>query len=243
MVEEYNALMTNNTWQLVLPPPNANVIGCRWVYRVKQRSDGSIERFKARLVAHGPVVKPVTIHTVLALAASKGWLIHQLNVKNAFLHGTLNELSKYIQDLLSRANLLFSKPVSIPFSSKESLHTSDSPPFSNPTLYRSLVGGLQYLTFTRPNIPFAVNQVSQFMHSPLEVHYTAVKCILRYLNGSLSHGLFIRGGSIDHLICYSDADWAGCPSTRRSTSAVQYVNTADQLADLLTKPLPSPRLL
>ncbi|XP_070026658.1 uncharacterized mitochondrial protein AtMg00810-like [Nicotiana sylvestris] len=149
--------------------------------------------------------------------------------------------SKYIQDLLSRANLLFSKPVSIPFSSKESLHTSDSPPFSNPTLYRSLVGGLQYLTFTRPNIPFAVNQVSQFMHSPLEVHYTAVKCILRYLNGSLSHGLFIRGGSIDHLICYSDADWAGCPSTRRSTSAVQYVNTADQLADLLTKPLPSPR--
>nr|XP_016472567.1 PREDICTED: uncharacterized mitochondrial protein AtMg00810-like [Nicotiana tabacum] len=121
--------------------------------------------------------------------------------------------------ILHRANLLCSKPVSTPISPKNSLHTTDSPPFSDPTLYRSLVGGLQYLKFTCPDIAFAVNQVSQFMHPPLVAHYTVVKHILRYLNNSLSHGLFISGGSVDHLECYSDANWAGCPSTRCSTSA------------------------
>ncbi|OIT01020.1 putative mitochondrial protein, partial [Nicotiana attenuata] len=106
-----------------------------------------------------------------------------------------------------------------PLSPKSLQHSDDSSPFSDPTLYRSLVGGLQYLTFTCPDIAFAVNQVSQFMHSPLDIHYTAVKRILRYLHGSLSHGLFIPGGSIDSLHCYNDADWAGCSITRRSTAA------------------------
>ncbi|XP_070045772.1 uncharacterized mitochondrial protein AtMg00810-like [Nicotiana tomentosiformis] len=127
--------------------------------------------------------------------------------------------SKYIKDLLGRANLLSSKPVTSPISPKSIHNSSDSSPFSDATLYRSLVGGLQYLTFTRPDIAFAVNRVSQFMHSPSVTHFTAVKRILRYLNVSLTRGLFIPGGSIDSLSCYSDADWAGCPTTRRSTSA------------------------
>lgn len=107
----------------------------------------------------------------------------------------------------------------------------DSQPFDNPVRYRQIVGALQYLTLTRPDIAFAVNKVCQFMHSPTQNHWSAVKRILRYLQGSLDHGLFIQrsSGSTLHaytdahhqhdrpLTAYSDADWAGCPDDRRST--------------------------
>lgn len=81
------------------------VVGSKWVFRIKRRSDGSIERYKARLVTKGfhqqsglnydetfsPVVKAITIHTVLSLAVSQKWTIRQLDVHNAFLHGFLTE--------------------------------------------------------------------------------------------------------------------------------------------------------
>ncbi|GKV20212.1 hypothetical protein SLEP1_g30370 [Rubroshorea leprosula] len=105
MQEEFLALQRNQTWVLLSPPSSANIVRSKWVYRIKQRADGSIERYKARLVAQGytqqpridydetfsPMVKPVTIRTVLTLALSKSWPIHQLDVKNAFLNGYLFE--------------------------------------------------------------------------------------------------------------------------------------------------------
>jgi hypothetical protein len=105
MQEELSALMTNKTWTLVKPQPGRNVIHCKWVFKIKHRVDGSIERYKARLVAKGfkqrlgidyddtlrPVVKPATIILVLSLAISRGWDLHQLDVKNVFLHGMLEE--------------------------------------------------------------------------------------------------------------------------------------------------------
>lgn len=105
MDDEFNALMKNKTWELVPRPPNVNVIRSMWIFAHKERSDSSFERYKARLVGDGktqqvgidcgetfsPVVKPATIRTVLSLALSKSWSIHQLDVKNAFLHGDLNE--------------------------------------------------------------------------------------------------------------------------------------------------------
>lgn len=89
MQAEYLALMNNRTWCLIPPPPNTNVIGCKWVYRVKLKADGSIERYKARLVAIGfhqeegidfldtlsLMVKPTTIRLVLCLALSQKWPI------------------------------------------------------------------------------------------------------------------------------------------------------------------------
>ena len=92
-------------------------------------------------------------------------------------------------------------------------------PFSNPTLYRSLVGALQYLTITGPDIAHAVNSVSQFLHAPTIDHFLAVKRILLYVKGTLHFGLTFRPSTIPSaLVAYSDADWAGCPDTRRSTS-------------------------
>lgn len=89
---------------------------------------------------------------------------------------------------------------------------------SDPTLYRSLAGALQYLTFTRPDIAYAVQQICLFMHDPRESHFNALKRILRCLKGTLSKGLRMYRSASSDLVAYSDADWAGCPATRRSTS-------------------------
>ncbi|PNY06260.1 hypothetical protein L195_g002723 [Trifolium pratense] len=105
MADEFDALIKNKTWELVPRPPDVNVIRSMWIFRHKKKSDGSFERHKARLVGDGrsqqvgmdcdetfsPVVKPTTIRTVLTIALSKAWTIHQLDVKNTFLHGHLHE--------------------------------------------------------------------------------------------------------------------------------------------------------
>ncbi|GJU68305.1 ribonuclease H-like domain-containing protein [Tanacetum coccineum] len=77
---------------------------------------------------------------------------------------------------------------------------------------------LQYLTFTRPDISYAVQQVCLHMHDPREPHLSALKRILRYVQGTLHYGLQLFSSSTTDLVAYSDADWAGCPTTRRSTS-------------------------
>ena len=105
MLDEFNALVANKTWELVPRPPDVNVIRSMWIFRHKRKSDGSFERHKAHLVGDGktqqpgvncdetfsPVVKPATIRIVLSIVVSKSWHIHQLDVKNAFLHGYLND--------------------------------------------------------------------------------------------------------------------------------------------------------
>nr|GEV65324.1 ribonuclease H-like domain-containing protein [Tanacetum cinerariifolium] len=91
-------------------------------------------------------------------------------------------------------------------------------PVVDHTLYRSLAGSLQYLIFTRPDITYVVQQVCLYMHDPREPHFSALKQILRHVQGTLDYGLQLFSSTTDSLIAYSDADWAGCPTTRRSTS-------------------------
>jgi hypothetical protein len=98
MADEYRALMDNGTWRLVPRPPGVNVVSGRWLWKLKYNADGTLSKHKARWVARGynqkpgvdydetfsPVVKQGTIQTVLSIAASRQWPIHQLDVKNAF---------------------------------------------------------------------------------------------------------------------------------------------------------------
>ncbi|CAH9066166.1 unnamed protein product [Cuscuta epithymum] len=105
MAKEIRALEDNGTWTMTTLPPNKKALGCKWVYKTKYNSDGSIERLKARLVILGnhqvagldyhetfaPVAKMVTIQAFLAVAAIKQWELHQMDVHNAFLHGNLDE--------------------------------------------------------------------------------------------------------------------------------------------------------
>ena len=105
MEDGIKALEKNNTWTLTYFPDGKKVIGNRWVYKIKYQSDGTIERYKTRLVANGytqtegidyhatfsPVAKLVTVRALLSLAAVKGWILKQLDVSNAFLQGNLEE--------------------------------------------------------------------------------------------------------------------------------------------------------
>ncbi|XP_041004092.1 uncharacterized mitochondrial protein AtMg00810-like [Juglans microcarpa x Juglans regia] len=95
----------------------------------------------------------------------------------------------------------------------------DGPLFSDPTFYRSLIGAIQYLTITQPDIAHVVNSVSQFLHSPTDNHFLTIKRILRYVKGTLHFCLtFHPSVAPGALVDYSDADWAGCLDTCRSTS-------------------------
>ncbi|XP_022014710.2 uncharacterized mitochondrial protein AtMg00810-like [Helianthus annuus] len=126
--------------------------------------------------------------------------------------------SQYARDILHRANMTDCKPCTTPVDIASKLSAADGNLLSDGSLYRSLAGALQYLTFTRPDISYAVQQVCLFMHTPREPHFAFLKRILRYIKGTLDYGLRLTASSTSSLIAYSDADWAGCPDSRRSTS-------------------------
>ncbi|WVZ70673.1 hypothetical protein U9M48_019316 [Paspalum notatum var. saurae] len=254
------------------------------------------------------------MRTVLSLALSHSWPVHQLDVKNAFLHGTMTEtvycsqpagfvdhfrpemvcrlnkslyglkqaprawysrfatflvtlgfteaksdislfvyrhgdatayLLLYVDDIVLTASSQYLLYLQQEFAMKNLgvLHhflgvTVESRPFGlflhqrqytldileragmtdcNPCSLQSLAGALQYLTFTRPDITYAIQQVCLHMHDPREPHLTTLKRLLRYLRGTADHGLLLHRSSFAELVVYTD--WAGCPDTRRSTSA------------------------
>ncbi|KAG8058972.1 hypothetical protein GUJ93_ZPchr0002g26450 [Zizania palustris] len=121
-------------------------------------------------------------------------------------------------DILERAGMTNCKPCSTPVDTHAKVSSTAGSPVDDPTQYCSLVGALQYLTFTRPDISYAVQQVCLHMHDPRDLHLSAVKWILRYLQGTMGHGLLLRPSTTSALVVYTDADWAGCPDTRKSTS-------------------------
>ena len=356
MDQEFNALIHNGTWELV-PKTTQSPIGCKWIFRIKRNPDGTASKYKARLVAKGflqqygkdyfdtfsPVTKPVTIRTVLSIALTHNWPLRQLDINNAFLHGTLHEevfmsqppgfthpdfpnhvcklkkslyglkqaprawyleltsflissgykksladpslfiynshgvisyllvyvddfvltgnnptflesfvysLAKrfsikdlgplhhflgvevipvssglflsqhrHMHDLLAQFHMEGAKEVITPLNSSVSLTLQDGSASTDPTQYRRLVGSLQYLAFTRPDISFTVNKLSQFMHAPSELHWQSLKRVLRYLKGTIHHGLYLHKNSTTHLTAFSDSDRGGIEYGGRSTTA------------------------
>eukprot|EP00253_Pinus_taeda_P021226 PITA_21226 len=125
---------------------------------------------------------------------------------------------KYIVDILSIFHMEDCRPMSTPMITNwKKLHASDSE-LVDPTLYRKLIGSLMYLVNTRPDIRFAINTMSQCMCEPRKVHWVAAKHILRYLQGIVNYGLDYRQGDGVRLAGYTDSDWTGCASDRKSTS-------------------------
>ncbi|XP_019082506.1 PREDICTED: uncharacterized protein LOC109125377 [Camelina sativa] len=111
------------------------------------------------------------------------------------------------------------KPVATPMSSGQILTLSSNDILPDSSVYRATVGSLQYLTLTRPDIAFAVNRLSQYMHQPRTLHWEAVKRVLRYLAGTANIGILFSSKSPLNLHAYSDADWAGNRDDYTSTGA------------------------
>ncbi|GJV50051.1 ribonuclease H-like domain-containing protein [Tanacetum coccineum] len=268
---EYNALIKNGTWVLVPRPSGANIVRCLWLFRHKFHADGSLSRYKARLVANGssrqlvincdetfiPVVKPATIRTVLRFMdpryphyvcrlqrslyglkqAPRAWFHRFVAYATRFGFypnlGALNysigisvtrnttwiflSQKKYVMKLLKRAHMLSCNPTRTPIYTESKLGPKGIP-ISDPTLYRSLAGGLQYLTFTRHDLSYVVQQICLYMHDPQEPHLAALKRILHYVHDTLEFGLQLYASLGSSLVAYFDVDWVGCPATRRSTS-------------------------
>ncbi|WVZ52469.1 hypothetical protein U9M48_003523 [Paspalum notatum var. saurae] len=241
------------TFRSVLADPRwrANVVSGNWVFRNKFKADGSLNRYKACWVLRGftqrpsidydeifsPAVKPATVWMVL-FGIISWWLIHQLDVKNAFLHGTLSEPVYYEQPYgfedTSRLGLeaksdtslfvfhrgtdtvyrlLYVDDIVLTASSHQLLRRTfdalhrkfamkdlgelhhflvDTNPklaavsealVDDASAFHSLISALQYLTFTRLDISYAVQQICLHMHDPREPHLAALKCILRYVRG------------------------------------------------------------
>lgn len=364
MQNEIQALEDNKTWKLVELPKDKKAIGCRWVYKIKYKADGKVERFKARLVAKGynqkegfdyqetfsPVVKMATVRSVVSIAAANHWQIHQMDVYNAFLQGDLYEevymnppegfsgntgnnqvcrlfkslyglkqasrqwnikftttltdsgfqqstrdyslftkrkddklmvILIYVDDLLLTGNdsnmiqetkeilqhafkikdlgelryflglefgrnkdgilihqrkyaleliadmgLAGARPVSTPMELNQKLTSvefdanmpsshSDAP-LKDPTGYQRLIGRLLYLTTTRPDISFAVQCLSQFMHSPKTSHMDATLRLVRYIKSAPGLGILMSSTGKNDLKVFCDADWGSCINSRRS---------------------------
>ncbi|KAK9157462.1 hypothetical protein Scep_004036 [Stephania cephalantha] len=354
MEKEYQALMKNDTWSLVSPSKNQNVVANKWIFTVKKNSDGTVNRYKARLVAKGfkqipgidfsetysPVIKSATIRIIFSIAVTYGWSIRQIDINNAFLNGQLMEevythqpagfvddsnphhvcrlhkalyglrqaprawfdqlkgallswgfqnskadsslfittwetsplyvliyvddiivtgakpaaiqsfinklnttfalkdigelslflgfevrrdasglylnQSSYISSLLLKAGMSNAKVAESPAASGKQLCSDSHSLFHDPSLYRSLLGGLQYVVHTRPDIAFIVNRLSSYQQSPSTSHWQALKRVLRFLKGTLHLGLSFKPGSKLMLTGYSDADWAANPDDRKS---------------------------
>ncbi|GKD77056.1 ribonuclease H-like domain-containing protein [Tanacetum coccineum] len=249
MTDEHNALINNNTWIMVPRPMDANIIRFHQLDVKNAFLHGDLTETVYMHQSPGfrdpahPDYGTNTAYLLLyvddiVLTASLESLLQRVigSLHNEFSMTDLGPLNyflgisvtrdslgmflsqrKYAIEILEQAHMANCNPSRTPVDTESKLG-DDGDPVSDPTLYRSLAGSLQYLIFTRLDISYAVQQVCLHMHDLREPYFSALKRILRYVQGTLDYILQLFSSSTSSLVAYSDADWAGCPTTRRSTS-------------------------
>ncbi|XP_071740352.1 uncharacterized mitochondrial protein AtMg00810-like [Rutidosis leptorrhynchoides] len=170
-------------------------------------SSDKLHKHLIKLLSHEFALKDLgPLHSFLGISVTRS------------SYGLFLNQTAYAKDIIERVGLSGCNSIATPVDLNGKLSSSSEQPYPNPTKYRSLAGALQYLTFTRPDISYAVLQVCLHMHNPKDIHMLALKRIMRYLQGTLSLGLHITKSRSHDLVSFTDADWGGCPDTRHSTS-------------------------
>ncbi|XP_062103153.1 uncharacterized mitochondrial protein AtMg00810-like [Humulus lupulus] len=140
---------------------------------------------------------------------------------------------KYAEEIIEHADMSSCKSCPTSVDTKPKLSAKTSTPYEDPSHYHSLAGALQYLTFTRPDISYALQKICLFMHNPMDEHMHDLKRILCYIKGTLHHGLHLYPSSISSLISYIDADWGGCPAEGEYCGVANVVSESCWLRNLL----------
>ncbi|KAK4410398.1 Retrovirus-related Pol polyprotein from transposon RE2 [Sesamum angolense] len=153
-------------------------------------------------------------------------------------HGTYVTQHKYLQDIVHDCHLQDAKAAATPLPPGLKLDTDSGALLESPDRYRRLIGRLLYLGFSRPDISFAVQQLSQYIQHPRQPHWDAALYLVRYLKGSSRLGLFFPVGSSFQLSAYSDSDWASCVDSRRSLTGY-CIFLGDSLVSWKTKKQPT----
>nr|GEY30787.1 ribonuclease H-like domain-containing protein [Tanacetum cinerariifolium] len=219
MLDEYNALIKNEIVYMHQPPgftdpqhPNHVCLLQRSLYGLKQAPRAWFQRFAGYAIQAG--------------------FYHSRCDTSLFIYQQGSQ-KKYACELLEYANMVNCNPSRTPVDTDSKLGP-EGVAVQDPTLYRSFAGGLKYLTFTRPDLSYAVQQICLYMHDPREPHFAALKRILRYVRGTVNFGLWLYASATTSLVGYTDADLASCPSTQCSTSGY-YVFLGDNLLSWSSK--------
>ncbi|KAF7127450.1 hypothetical protein RHSIM_Rhsim11G0030000 [Rhododendron simsii] len=135
-----------------------------------------------------------------------------------FEHGIFVSQTKYASNLVKKFGLDSAKHSRTPMSTTTRLSKDLDGISIDQTLYRSVIGSLLYLTASRPDIAFSVGVCARYQANPKESHLTAVKRVIKYINGTMGYGIWLSKDTNSNLAGFSDADWAGCADDRKSTS-------------------------
>ncbi|KAL0401780.1 UNVERIFIED_CONTAM: Retrovirus-related Pol polyprotein from transposon RE1 [Sesamum latifolium] len=236
MIEEHTALEKNSTWDIVDLPKGKRAIGCKWMFKVKLKPDGTVDLYKDRLLAKGyNQIEGIDYVDRFSLVAKALLLLVLLGLYikltfNAFLHGFLDEdicilppdgssieAGKFLDVEFTIKDLGFAKY----FLGLEIIHSTaglavSQHKYTRDIMQDTLSEASPLLSFTRPNIAFGAQQLNQYVHQPGQEHMDATLHLVRYLKGNPEQGIFFPCSNLLHLTAFCDADWAGCMDTRRS---------------------------
>ncbi|GJX68499.1 uncharacterized mitochondrial protein-like protein [Tanacetum coccineum] len=185
---ELLALEKNNIWILVLLPPGKTPIGNKWVYKIKHKSDGAIKRYTETFALVAKMVTDIKKHLNNKFSIKDLGSLHYYLGIEFFINSTGLAMSqrKYATELVTHAGLLDTKPSSIPLDPMVKLTMTGGEPIYDPSIYRTLVGKLLYLTITRPDLAFSAQALRQFLQEPTTLYMKVILKVIRYVKLALS---------------------------------------------------------